>query len=77
MKTCHCGGKLHRHGKNESGRQFGSQRYRCSVCGTSITVRDGKIVNPHDRKNIKDWRYNAKSEGPRGSLRGPSSTDGL
>ncbi len=58
MKTHEgCGGKWYRHGKNESGRQFGIQRYRCSQCKTTITVRDGKIVNPNTRASLQDWRH--------------------
>lgn len=61
MKTCECGGKLYRHGKNESGRQYGSERYRCASCGKTITVRDGQIVDPHIRPSriVNDWRHAA------------------
>ena len=58
MNTCpHCNGQLYRHGKSESATE--GQRYRCKFCRKSITVRNGKIVNPHEKPSliVKDWRH--------------------
>lgn len=55
-----CGGKWWRSGKAEEiiGERPG-QRYICSKCRKSITVRNGKIVNPHEKPSliVKDWRH--------------------
>jgi transposase-like protein len=52
MKTCDCGGMWYRNGNSVKG----GQRYRCKSCGKSITVVNGKKVEPKDRL-VKDWRH--------------------
>lgn len=58
MKTCTCGGKLYRHMAvpSKSGMPAGF-RFKCSVCGKSITVRAGEICAQRGRPMKEDWRH--------------------
>lgn len=65
MKSCECGGKLHRHGTDSSGRQ----RFICAVCKKTVGAdEDGNFTRPLPdmgytptkaiRGFTKDWRFN-------------------